>query len=402
MAPAGPELDGFERDVAALTGWPGAVALSSGTAALHLALLVSGVQPGDDVLVSTLTFAASANAVVHCGANPVFVDSERTSWNMDPELLAEALTAAGDRGRLPAAVVVVDLYGQCADYDAIAALCDDHGVALVEDAAEALGATHGGRPAGTLGDIGVFSFNGNKIATTSGGGMVVTPDPAVADRVRHLATQAREPVPHFEHVEVGFNYRLSNLLAAIGRAQLARLPEMIDRRLAIHDRYRGHLADVPGISVHADRPVGALERMADVHRARRAGATRCRDRPAGGTRHREPAAVEADAPATGVPRPSGVHERRQRRALPARPLPAERLSADRRPGRHHRRARPRRCRPRRRVSRRGRARQASRRARSQPSRRMPAGRLAAEGVVVVGDGHGVAPEPVEVGRAGDG
>ena len=137
---------------------------------------MSGVRPGDDVLVSSLTFAASANAVVHCGANPVFIDSERTSWNMDPALLAEALTAAGDRGRLPTAAVVVDLYGQCADYDAIATLCDDRGVALVEDAAEALGATHGERAAGTLGDIGVFSFNGNKVATTSGGGMVVTPD----------------------------------------------------------------------------------------------------------------------------------------------------------------------------------------------------------------------------------
>jgi dTDP-4-amino-4,6-dideoxygalactose transaminase len=256
VAPAGPELDGFERDVAAVTGWQGAVALSSGTAALHLALLVSGVQPGDDVLVSSLTFAASANAVVHCGANPVFIDSERTSWNMDPGLLAEALTAARRRGRLPAAAIAVDIYGQCADYEAIATLCDDSGVALVEDAAEALGASHCGRPAGTLGDIGVFSFNGNKIVTTSGGGMVVTPDPAVADRVRYLATQAREPVPHFEHTEVGFNYRLSNLLAAIGRAQLARLDEMVDRRLAIHDRYRGHLADVPGITFMPMAPWG--------------------------------------------------------------------------------------------------------------------------------------------------
>ena len=256
VAPAGPELDGFEGDVAALTGWPGAVAVSSGSAALHLALLVSGVQPGDDVLVSSLTFAASANAVVHCGANPVFVDSERSSWNMDPGLLADALTAAADRGRLPTAAVVVDLYGQCADYDAITSLCRDRGVALVEDAAEALGASHGGRAAGTLGDIGVFSFNGNKIATTSGGGMVVTPEPAVADRVRHLATQAREPAPHFEHNEVGFNYRLSNLLAAIGRAQLARLHEMIDRRLAIHERYRGHLADVPGITFMPIAPWG--------------------------------------------------------------------------------------------------------------------------------------------------
>ena len=249
VAPAGPALDGFERDVAAMTGWPGAVALASGSAALHLALLVSGVRPGDDVLVSSLTFAASANAVVHCGANPVFVDSERASWNMDPALLADALSAAGDGGRRPAAVVVVDLYGQCADYDAITALCRDHSVVMVEDAAEALGATHGERAAGTLGDIGVFSFNGNKVATTGGGGVMVTPDVGVADRARHLATQAREPASHFEHRDVGFNYRLSNLLAAVGRAQLARLPGMIERRRAIHHRYREQLGDVPGVAL---------------------------------------------------------------------------------------------------------------------------------------------------------
>ncbi len=255
VAPAGPALDGFERDVSTLTGWP-AVALSSGTAALHLALRVSGVRPGDDVLVSSLTFVASAHAVAYCGASPVFVDSERSSWNMDPALLADALTAARRRGRLPAAAVVVDLYGQCADYDAITGLCEEHGVVLVEDAAEALGATHGQRAAGTLGDIGVFSFNGNKVATTSGGGMVVTPDLAVADRVRHLAAQAREPALHFEHIEMGFNYRLSNLLAAVGQAQVARLSTMIDRRLAIHDRYRAHLADVPGLAFMPIAPWG--------------------------------------------------------------------------------------------------------------------------------------------------
>lgn len=256
VAPAGPELEAFERDVAALTRWPGAVAVSSGTAALHLALLASGVRPGDDVLVSSLTVAASANAVVYCGAHPVFVDSERASWNMDPALLAEALADATRRGRPPVAAVVVDLYGQCADYGAIAALCRDHGVVVVEDAAEALGATHGDRPAGTLGDIGIFSFNGNKIATTGGGGMVVTPDTGVADRIRHLATQAREPVLHYEHVEVGFNYRLSSLSAAIGRAQIARLPALIERRLAIHERYRTRLGDAPGVALMPIAPWG--------------------------------------------------------------------------------------------------------------------------------------------------
>ena len=175
IAPVGPDLDAFEREIAELTGWPGAVALSSGTAALHLALLVSGVAPGDDVMVSTFTFAATANAVIYCGANPIFIDSEPATWNMSPQLLADALADARRRNRLPKAVVVVDLYGQCADYDEIVPMCHELGVTVIEDAAEALGATYKGRPAGTLGDIGIFSFNGNKIITTSGGGMLVTP-----------------------------------------------------------------------------------------------------------------------------------------------------------------------------------------------------------------------------------
>ena len=256
IAPVGPELDAFEADIAALTGWPGAVALSSGTAALHLALLAVGVQPGDDVLVSSFTFAASANAVVHCGAHPVFVDSERRSWNMDPNVLADALAEARRQNRLPSAVVVVDLYGQCADYDEIVPQCRELGIPIVEDAAEALGATHEARPAGTLGDIGLFSFNGNKIITTSGGGMLITPDREVADRVRHLSTQARLPAMHYEHEEVGYNYRLSNLLAALGRAQLARLPEFIEKRLAINAHYRELLADVDGIEFVPIAPWG--------------------------------------------------------------------------------------------------------------------------------------------------
>lgn len=256
IAPVGPDLDGFERDIAGVTGWPGAVALSSGTAALHLALVVSGVRPGDDVLVSTFTFAASANAVVHCGAQPVFVDSEERSWNMSPALLADALAQGRRRNQLPAAVVVVDLYGQCADYDEIIGQCRDLGVPVVEDAAEALGATYRKRPAGTLGDIGAFSFNGNKIVTTSGGGMLVTPDEEVADRVRHLASQARLPRAHYEHDEVGFNYRLSNLLAALGRAQLSRLPELVERRLAINAHYRRSLDGAEGIELMPVAPWG--------------------------------------------------------------------------------------------------------------------------------------------------
>ncbi|CAB4583027.1 MAG: aminotransferase class I/II-fold pyridoxal phosphate-dependent enzyme [Actinobacteria bacterium] len=244
VAPAGPDLAAFEADIAEFTGWPGAVALSSGTAALHLALLAVGVQPGDEVLVSTFTFAASANAVRYCGAEPVFIDSDRTSWNMNPELLAEELAEGAARGKLPAAVIVVDLYGQCADYDPIMATCREYGVPVIEDSAEALGATYKDRPAGTLADIGVFSFNGNKIITTSGGGMLVTPDEEVADRVRYLATQARQPAVHYEHTEVGYNYRLSNLLAALGRGQFARLPQFVARRRAINDLYRELLDDV--------------------------------------------------------------------------------------------------------------------------------------------------------------
>ena len=244
IAPAGPDLAEFENDVAQFTGWPGAVALSSGTAALHLALLAVGVQPGDDVLTSTFTFAATANAVRYCGANPVFIDSDDVSWNMSPQLLAEELAAARKRGKLPAAVLVVDLYGQCADYDPIVAQCRELGIPVIEDSAEALGATYKGRPAGTLGDIGVFSFNGNKIITTSGGGMLVSPSVEVADRVRYLATQARQPAAHYEHTEVGYNYRLSNLLAALGRGQFARLPAFIERRRQINAMYRELLADV--------------------------------------------------------------------------------------------------------------------------------------------------------------
>lgn len=245
VAPAGPELDAFENELAAIVDWPGAVALSSGTAALHLGLLVHGVKPGDDVLVSDFTFAATANAVTYCGAQPTFVDSEPSSWNMSPQLLADALEAARAANRLPSAVVIVDLYGQCADYDELVPQCAELGIPVIEDAAEALLATYKGRPAGTLGDCGVFSFNGNKIMTTSGGGMFVSPTTDVSDRVRHLSTQARQPAAHYEHHDIGYNYRLSNLLAAMGRAQLARLPQMSARRLAINKIYRAAFEDAP-------------------------------------------------------------------------------------------------------------------------------------------------------------
>jgi len=243
----GPEVDAFEQDICALTGLGHAAALSSGTAALHLALLMLGVGPGDDVLCSDLTFVASANAVVYVGASPVFIDSERSSWNMDPGLLEGELRDYRKRGRMPKAAIVVDLYGQCADYGRILGICADHGVPVIEDAAEALGATYRGRPAGNFGVMGVFSFNGNKIITTSGGGMLVSNDPEYVRRAKFLSTQARDRAPHYQHSQIGYNYRMSNLLAAVGRGQLARLPEKIARREEIESYYRAGLAGVPGI-----------------------------------------------------------------------------------------------------------------------------------------------------------
>ena len=221
---------------------PHALACSSGTAALHLALEVLGVTRGDDVWVSTLTFAATANAVIYAGATPVFIDSEPRTWNVDPMLLADALADAAQANKLPKALIAVDLYGQCAEYERIATLCQQHGVFLIEDAAESLGATYRGRPAGSFGDLAVLSFNGNKIITTSGGGMLLGRRKELIDRARYLATQARSPARHYEHEAVGYNYRMSNLLAAVGRAQLADLPRRVAARRAINDRYRAALA----------------------------------------------------------------------------------------------------------------------------------------------------------------
>lgn len=245
IAPVGPEVDGFERQLSQLVGGEHqAVALSSGTAALHLALLEHGVGPGDRVFVSTFTFAASANPVVYCGAEPVFIDADPTTWNMSPDLLEEALSDAVKEGASPRAVVVVDLYGQVADYDRLRPVCERFGVPILEDAAEAVGSSRQGQAAGTFGRAGIFSFNGNKILTTSGGGALIVRDPDEAARYRYLATQARQPAVHYEHTEIGFNYRLSNLLAALGRAQLLRLPELVARRRSISDAYRSALPDL--------------------------------------------------------------------------------------------------------------------------------------------------------------
>jgi dTDP-4-amino-4,6-dideoxygalactose transaminase len=232
------------------------VALSSGTAGLHLALQIVGVEPGADVLVSDLTFVATANAVSYVGARPVFVDSEDRSWNMDPALLTEELERRARRNQLPAAVVVVDLYGQCADYDPIVEQCRRYDIPLIEDAAEALGASYRERPAGAMGDLAVFSFNGNKIITTGGGGMLISNRSDWMERARHLATQAREPVAHYEHAEVGYNYRLSNLLAAIGRGQLRQLDRRVTARRVVHEAYREAFLDVEGIGFMPVAPDG--------------------------------------------------------------------------------------------------------------------------------------------------
>lgn len=248
IAPLGPHVDALEAEFAKQLGSGEAVALSSGTAALHLALMLLGVGPDDEVLTSTLTFAATANAITYCGATPVFVDSDRATWNMDAERLEEELTDCARRGKLPKAVVAVDLYGQCADYHRILEICGRYSVPIVEDAAEALGATYHGRPAGRFGALGCFSLNGNKIITASGGGLLVSDNPEYCRRARHLATQARDPAPHYEHSQIGFNYRMSNLLAAVARGQLQVLPQRVEQRRDNYAYYRRALQDYPGLA----------------------------------------------------------------------------------------------------------------------------------------------------------
>lgn len=243
----GPHVDAFEKEICQKIGVEHAAALASGTAALHLALMMLGVGPGDEVLCSDLTFAASANAITYLGATPVFIDSDPTTWNLDPALLEEELADCARKGKLPKAAIAVDLYGQCADYDPIIKLCLKYQIPIIEDAAEALGATYNGAFAGKFGEMAVFSFNGNKIITTSGGGMLVSHKEEYVRRARYLATQARDPVVHYEHSQIGYNYRLSNLLAAVGRGQLERLDEKVSRKRAINQFYREALSGLPGI-----------------------------------------------------------------------------------------------------------------------------------------------------------
>ena len=260
IAPLGPHVEAFEREFAEAVGAQSALATSSGTAALHLSLILAGVRPGDRVFVSTLTFAASVNPILYLGATPVFIDSERASWNMDPALLEAALQEAQREGSMPRAVILVHLYGQSANLDAIMEICRRYDVMLIEDAAEALGATYHGRTPGTFGRMGVFSFNGNKIITTSGGGMLTSDDPELIAHARKLSTQARDPAPHYQHSELGYNYRLSNVLAAIGRGQLRVLSDRVAARRRNFDFYRDTLGELPGISFMPEAEWGTHSR----------------------------------------------------------------------------------------------------------------------------------------------
>lgn len=249
IVPLGPDVDAFEAELAARVGVGHGVALSSGTAALHLGLLTLGVEPGDVVVTSTMTFAATTNAIVYTGAAPFFVDADEATGNMDPELLRSALEELRDEGSRVGAIVPVDLLGKTVDYTAILAIADEFGVPVLADAAESLGASHKGKAAGSFGQVSAVSFNGNKVMTTSGGGMLLTDDGDIAERVRYLATQARQPVAHYEHVDVGYNYRMSNLLAALGRAQLKRLDSMLARRREMRELYKDVFREVPGVEI---------------------------------------------------------------------------------------------------------------------------------------------------------
>lgn len=256
LSTVGPNLTLFEKAFSERVGGLPCVALASGTAALHLALRLVGVGPGDDVLTPTLTFVASANAVTYLGARNVFVDSDRASWNMDPALVEAELDARAKKGMLPKAVVVVHLYGQSADLDPIVAACRKHGVALIEDAAEAMGTLYKGKQVGQIAELGIFSFNGNKIITTSGGGMLAGHDAARIEKARFWSQQARDPGIAYEHTETGYNYRMSNVLAGLGRGQLEVLEDRVQARRAIAFRYRDAFADLPGLALMPQAPYG--------------------------------------------------------------------------------------------------------------------------------------------------
>lgn len=248
VAPLGPNVDAFEKEIASYVGASGAVAVNSGTAAIHLALSLLGVTKGDKVFCSSLTFVASANPILYLGAQPVFIDSEPDTWNMSPRALEKAFQDAHLENKLPKAVIVVNIYGQSAKMDEILALCNQFDVPIIEDAAESLGSTYRGKASGTFGRFGIFSFNGNKIITTSGGGALISKDVEALQRARFLATQARDSAPFYQHSEMGYNFRMSNILAGIGRAQLEVLDERVEKRRLIFERYSKELSNVNGLS----------------------------------------------------------------------------------------------------------------------------------------------------------
>ncbi|MBD3422637.1 MAG: pyridoxal phosphate-dependent aminotransferase [Chitinivibrionales bacterium] len=260
IAPVGPDLSAFEQEVCNYTGAKYAAALSSGTAALHLALKIAGVSEGDDVLCSTFTFAGSVFPIMYLGAAPVFVDSDLLTWNMDPLLLEQAIQDKARKGKKPKAAVIVHLYGQSANMDALLAICNKYEVAVVEDAAESMGAYYRGKHTGTIAPLGVFSFNGNKIITTSGGGMLVGQDKDNIDIARYYSTQSRKPAAHYEHEEIGYNYRMSNIVAAIGRGQLITLEERVKRKREIFDYYYEKLGQVSGVSFMPEADYGRANR----------------------------------------------------------------------------------------------------------------------------------------------
>jgi dTDP-4-amino-4,6-dideoxygalactose transaminase len=264
IAPLGPQVDAFEKEFAQKIGTTHAVALSSGTAAMHLALCELGVGVGDEVFVSTLTFIGSVSPVTFLGAKPVFIDADYKTWNMDPDLLAKEINTCAERGRLPKAVVPTDLYGQCADYDRILEICAPYEIPVIVDAAEALGATYKGRSAGAGAKAAVFSFNGNKIITTSGGGMLTSEDAGFINKTRFLSQQARDDAPHYEHSQIGFNYRMSNILAAIGRGQLNVLDERVRAKRQIFKKYKAALQNVEGIEFMSEAPFGKSNRWLTV------------------------------------------------------------------------------------------------------------------------------------------
>lgn len=256
IAPLGPHVDAFERELSSYVGRSHAAALSSGTAALHLALVMLGVSAGDVVLCQSFTFAASANPIVYQGATPVFIDSESTTWNLCPSALEEALRYYANRGQRPKAVVGVHLYGMPACLDQILDLCQRFGVPFIEDAAEALGSRYKEKPLGSFGSLSVVSFNGNKIITTSGGGALLSNEEALIQKARFLATQARDPAPHYEHSQIGYNYRMSNVCAGIGRGQLEVLDQRVAQRRAHYDYYRHELCRLPGLAFQ-EEPKGS-------------------------------------------------------------------------------------------------------------------------------------------------